>query len=283
MATPLSMRVSEEVKESFGLLKASSGMTPEDLMLSMMENFKASRDEMNSPVSKELTKVKQVFATAERVVAAFLEIAENDKISAIDHLAAEKIVYLEAIKELKETNAELVQDKAALQAASVDQRTQLGDQVEELESIKGRLEDTSSLKEAWGKAETTYQARITELDVEAQASRQLATNKAALEKNVAELKPFQELAANFKKELGETQKQVVAHQKDIDVLQKKTNELDTKNAVLAEQKKSCEAQATTQIASLEREIALLERENQSLSGQVSLLTETLSKSNEVKK
>ena len=81
MGSPLSIRLSDELKEEFKVLSDQTGMKQEDFVATLLAAFKERQVEIDtgSPVYREKAKVTQALAQIERVVGGFLEIAHNDK------------------------------------------------------------------------------------------------------------------------------------------------------------------------------------------------------------
>jgi len=144
MTTPLSIRVSDELKSEFMQTREQTGLKQEDFMSAMLTRFKESQAELDtaSPIHKELVKVKKAFAQGERVVSAFMEIAANDKIQAetaaqekVEAAGKEVATLKEKIQRLKELNRNYKKD--------------ISDQRETISGLQDKAESIKTLKEAW--------------------------------------------------------------------------------------------------------------------------------------
>jgi chromosome segregation ATPase len=207
MASPLSVRVSEEVKEEFKRLSEQIGGTQDDFVATLLTAFKERQTETDtgSPVYRERAKVAEALSQIERVVVGFLEIAHNEKDNAIskaqdqvEQIQSELAELKEALKECKLESNETSQAKTALE--------------EKLSSLVEQAKSLKALQDAWTEKETALNSRIADLDTEAKEARQLKTelteaateiinqkNKVALaeQKSVADEKNLTEIKSRL--------------------------------------------------------------------------------------
>jgi len=189
MTTPLSIRLSEEVKEEFKTLSDQTGMKQEDFVSTLLAAYKERQTETNtgSPVYSEKSKVTQALAQIERVVGGFLEIAHNDKETQIlkaqeqvGQLQTEIAELKENLKENKLKNEEISQAKTDLE--------------EKLSSLEQQANSLNALQKAWTEKETALNSRLADLDAEAKESRKLKTELAEATTKIIELKNIIALA-----------------------------------------------------------------------------------------
>lgn len=198
MSTPLSIRLSDEVKEEFKNLSEQSGMKQEDFVATLIATFKERKTDADtgSPVFKEKQKVDQALAQVQRVVVGFLEIAHNDKEISISK-AAEQVATAQAeVTELKEAlKKERIQQGELFQA-----KTELEEKVSTLE---GQAKSLQALQDAWTEKETALNARLADLDAEAKEARKLKTE---LAEAAAEVMKQKNLVALAEQKAGTDQK-----------------------------------------------------------------------------
>ncbi len=168
MSSPLSIRLSAELKEEFKTLSDQTGMKQEDFVATLLTAFKERQIETDtgSPVYREKAKVAQALSQIERVVGGFLEIAHNDK--EIQVLKAQEQVeqFQTEVAELKET---LKENK--LQHLEISQaKTTLE---EKLSALEEQAKSLKALQDAWTEKETALNGRIADLDTEAKEARRL--------------------------------------------------------------------------------------------------------------
>lgn len=173
MSTPLSIRLSDEVKEEFKSLSEQTGMKQEDFVATLIATFKERQTETDtgSPVYKEKQKVDQALAQIQRVVVGFLEIAANDKEVSVTR-AAEQVATAQGevsvLKELlnkgKDQQAELLLQKKELE--------------EKVSALEGQAKSLQALQDAWTEKETSLNVRLADLDAEAKEARKLKTELA---------------------------------------------------------------------------------------------------------
>jgi chromosome segregation ATPase len=189
MSTPLSIRLSDEVKEEFKNLSEQSGMKQEDFVATLIATFKERKTDADtgSPVFKEKQKVDQALAQVQRVVVGFLEIAHNDKEIAVSRAGEQVATAQTEVAELKEVlKKEKVQQEELLLA-----KTELEGKVSTLE---GQAKSLSALQEAWTEKETALNARLADLDAEAKDARKLKTQLAEAAAEVMQQKNLVALA-----------------------------------------------------------------------------------------
>lgn len=246
-SSPLALRVSEDTKKSFASLKEESGMTTEDLTLGMIDAFKSGRlDGDNSPISAELKKVKQAFSTAERVVGAFLEIAESDKTQAIDAVNNQTKIFSEKISLLETEKTEL---QAKNNTFSEDNQELLKSNAE----LTSKLENTAALRDAWKSTEQGYKFRIAELDDKSKAIDPLSKENADLKSEVGKLRA--ETA-----ELARVQDNLVKAQKLNADLESKSQTCIEDKSVLATEVAVADQKYSSMLEQLKTERASFERE-----------------------
>lgn len=252
---PLSLRVSEEAKNSYALLKEESGMTTEDLTLGMIEAFKSAKLEgNNSPLSAELKKVKQAFSTAERVVGAFLEIAENDKVQALDTVNNQTRIFSEKISLLEAEKADLKVKSSTCSEANEDL-------LKINTELTSKIEDTSALRDAWKSTEQSYQARITELDGKSKAIEPLSKENTELKTSILTLKTKIADLARVQEDLVKSQKLTAELETRSQICLEEKATLTTSVAVAEQKYSSLLEQSKTEKTSLEREIKKSEDAN----------------------
>jgi chromosome segregation ATPase len=189
MSTPLSIRLSDEVKEEFKSLSEQSGMKQEDFVATLIATFKERQTETDtgSPVFREKQKVDQALAQIQRVVVGFLEIAHNDKEikvskaqeqveQAQDEVAALK----DQLKESKGQQEELLQRKQELE--------------EKVISLEGQAKSLQALQDAWTEKETFLNARLADLDAEVKEARKLKSELADIATELMQQKNLVALA-----------------------------------------------------------------------------------------
>ena len=183
MGTPLSIRLSDELKEEFKTLSDQTGMKQEDFVATLLAAFKERQTETDtgSPVYRERAKVTQALSQVERVVIGFLEIAHNDKevkISKaqeqVEQLQAEIAELKEHLKENKLENEEISQAKTALE--------------EKLFTLEEQAKSLKALQDAWNEKESNLNSRLADLDTEAKESRKLKSELAKAERDIMEQK-----------------------------------------------------------------------------------------------
>jgi chromosome segregation ATPase len=189
MSTPLSIRLSDEVKEDFKALSDQSGMKQEDFVATLIATFKERQTETDtgSPVFREKQKVDQALAQIQRVVVGFLEIAHNEKEVSITK-AAEQVATAqgdvaelkEEVKKSKDQQAEILQTNNELQ--------------EKVSSLEGQAQSLQVLQEVWREKETSLNSRLADLDAEAKEARKLKTELAEAAAEVMKQKNLVALA-----------------------------------------------------------------------------------------
>ncbi len=189
MSTPLSIRLSDEVKEDFKNLSEQTGMKQEDFVATLIATFKARQTETDtgSPVFREKQKVDQALAQIQRVVVGFLEIAHNDKEIAVAG-AAEKI---------SAAQAEVIGLKEQLTVAKIEQEELLQTKTElegKVLTLEGQAKILSVLQDAWTEKETSLNARLADLDGEAKEARKLKTELAGAATEIIKQKNIVALA-----------------------------------------------------------------------------------------
>ena len=189
MSTPLSIRLSDEVKEEFKSLSEQTGMKQEDFVATLLTAFKEKRAETDtgSPVYRERAKVDEALSQIQRVVVGFLEIAHSDKEvkvskaqeqveQAQDEVAALK----DQLKESKARQEELSQRKLELE--------------EKVAGLEGQAKSLQALQDAWTEKETSLNARLADLDAEAKEARKLKSELADAATEIMQHKNFVALA-----------------------------------------------------------------------------------------
>jgi DNA repair exonuclease SbcCD ATPase subunit len=173
MSTPISIRLSDEVREEFKNLSEQSGMKQEDFIASLIAAFKERQTETDtgSPVYRERQKVTQALAQVERVVIGFLEIAHNDKNIAVV-AATEKIAAAQG--EASELKDQLKNAKTEIQEV-LQVKNEFEEKIKILEGQAGSLQ---ALQDAWKEKESSLNARLADLDAEAKEARKLKTELA---------------------------------------------------------------------------------------------------------
>lgn len=189
MSTPLSIRLSDEVKEEFKILADQTGMKQEDFVATLLTSFKRERAETDtgSPVYRERAKVDEALSQIQRVVVGFLEIAHNDK----------EIKVLNAQEQVAQAQAE-VAEMRALQKESRIQEEELYQYKQELEekvdALEGQAKTLQVLQDAWTEKETALNARLADLDAEAKEARKLKAELAAAATEIMQQQNIVELA-----------------------------------------------------------------------------------------
>jgi len=173
MSTPLSIRLSDEVKEEFKSLSEQTGMKQEDFVATLIATFKERQTETDtgSPVYKEKQKVDQALAQIQRVVVGFLEIAANDKEVSVTRAAEQVATAQGEVADLKE----LLNKGKDQQAELLLQKKELEEKVSALE---GQAKSLQALQDAWTEKETSLNVRLADLDAEAKEARKLKTELA---------------------------------------------------------------------------------------------------------
>lgn len=171
MSSPLSIRLSTDLKEEFKKLSDQTGMKQEDFVATLLTAFKERQIETDtgSPVYREKAKVAQALSQIERVVGGFLEIAHNDKETQVlkaqeqvEQFQAEVAELKEALKESNLQNQEIFQAKVTLE--------------EKVSTLEEQASSLKALQDAWTEKETFLNSRIAELDAEAKEARQLKSS-----------------------------------------------------------------------------------------------------------
>ena len=173
MSSPLSIRLSADLKEEFKKLSDQTGMKQEDFVATLLTAFKERQIETDtgSPVYREKAKVAQALSQVERVVSGFLEIAHNDKETQVlkaqeqvEQLQAEVAELKETLNENKSQHLEISQAKTTLE--------------EKLSTLEEQAKSLKALQDAWTEKETTLNGRIAALDTEAKETRELKSKLA---------------------------------------------------------------------------------------------------------
>jgi DNA repair exonuclease SbcCD ATPase subunit len=188
MSTPISIRLSDEVRDEFKALSEQSGMKQEDFITTLIATYKErqTQTDTGSPVFREKQKVDQSLAQIQRVVVGFLEIAHNDKEVSITKAAEQVATARDEVTNLKE----LLNKSKDQQAEILLQKTELEEKVSALE---GQAQSLQVLQEAWREKETSLNARLADLDAEAKEARKLkselaeAAAEAMKQKNIVAL------------------------------------------------------------------------------------------------
>lgn len=168
MSTPLSIRLSDEIKEEFKNLSEQTGMKQEDFVATLLTAFKEKRSETDtgSPVYRERVKVDEALSQIQRVVVGFLEIAHNDK----------EIKVSKAQEQVEQAHGEVAALKDQLKESKI-QTEELSERKQELEekvtSLEGQAKSLQALQDAWMEKETSLNARLADLDAEAKEVRKL--------------------------------------------------------------------------------------------------------------
>jgi chromosome segregation protein len=189
MSTPLSIRLSDEVKEEFKSLSEQSGMKQEDFVATLIATFKERQTETDtgSPVFREKQKVDQALAQIQRVVVGFLEIAHNDK----------EIKVAKAQEQVEQAQDEVAALKDQLKESKVQQE-ELSQRKKELEekvtSLEGQAKSLQALQDAWTEKEASLNARLADLDAEAKEARKLKSELADASAEVMQQKNLVALA-----------------------------------------------------------------------------------------
>ncbi len=189
MSTPISIRLSDEVRDEFKTLSDQSGMKQEDFIATLIAAFKERQTETdtNSPVFRERAKVDQSLSQVQRVVVGFLEIAHNDKAIAVAQ-AAEKVTAAQV--EASELKDQLKTAKTEVQEV-FQAKKELEEKVSALES---QAKSLSALQDAWTEKETSLNSRLADLDAEAKEARKLKTELAEAAAEVMQQKNLVALA-----------------------------------------------------------------------------------------
>ena len=144
MSSPLSIRLSADLKEEFKKLSDQTGMKQEDFVATLLTAFKERQIETDtgSPVYREKAKVAQALSQIERVVGGFLEIAHNDKETQVlkaqeqvEQFQAEVAELKEALKESNLQNQEIFQAKVTLE--------------EKVSTLEEQASSLKALQDAW--------------------------------------------------------------------------------------------------------------------------------------
>jgi chromosome segregation protein len=189
MSTPLSIRLSDEVKEEFKSLSEQTGMKQEDFVATLIATFKERQTETDtgSPVFREKQKVDQALAQIQRVVVGFLEIAHNDK----------EIKVSKAQEQVEQAQGEVATLKDQLKESKVQQE-ELSQRKKELEekvtSLEGQAKSLQALQDAWTEKEAFLNARLADLDAEAKEARKLKSELADAAAEVMQQKNLVALA-----------------------------------------------------------------------------------------
>jgi chromosome segregation protein len=189
MSTPLSIRLSDEVKEEFKSLSEQTGMKQEDFVATLIATFKERQTETDtgSPVFREKQKVDQALAQIQRVVIGFLEIAHNDK----------EIKVSKAQEQVEQAQDEVAALKDQLKESKVQQE-ELSQRKKELEekvtSLEGQAKSLQALQDAWTEKEAFLNARLADLDAEAKEARKLKSELADAAAEVMQQKNLVALA-----------------------------------------------------------------------------------------
>jgi chromosome segregation protein len=189
MSTPLSIRLSDEVKEEFKSLSEQTGMKQEDFVATLIATFKERQTETDtgSPVFREKQKVDQALAQIQRVVVGFLEIAHNDK----------EIKVSKAQEQVEQAQDEVAALKDQLKESKVQQE-ELSQRKKELEekvtSLEGQAKSLQALQDAWTEKEAFLNARLADLDAEAKEARKLKSELADAAAEVMQQKNLVALA-----------------------------------------------------------------------------------------
>lgn len=173
MSTPLSIRLSDEVKEDFKALSDQSGMKQEDFVATLIATFKERQTETDtgSPVYRERQKVDQALAQIQRVVVGFLEIAHNEK----------EVLVAKAVEQVATAQGEVAELKEQLKDTKVKQEelSQIKNKLEEkVSTLEGQAKSLQALQDAWTEKETSLNSRLADLDAEAKEARKLKTELA---------------------------------------------------------------------------------------------------------
>ena len=183
MSTPLSIRLSDEVKEEFKNLSEQTGMKQEDFVATLLTAFKEKRAETDtgSPVYRERAKVDEALSQIQRVVVGFLEIAHNDK----------EVEVSKAQEQVEQAQADVAALKEQLKESEVQQE-ELSQRKQELEekvsSLEGQAKSLQALQDAWTEKETSLNARLADLDAEAKEARKLKSELAEAATEIIEQK-----------------------------------------------------------------------------------------------
>ncbi|TKB23498.1 hypothetical protein FCL47_22345 [Desulfopila sp. IMCC35006] len=234
MGTPLSIRLSDEVKEEFKNLSDQTGMKQEDFVATLIATFKERQVETDtgSPVYRERQKVDLALAQIQRVVVGFLEIAHNDKEVAIskaqeqvEQTKVEIAELKENLKESKLNSEEITQAKITLE--------------EKLTGLEKQANSLEALQSAWKEKETSLNARLADLDAEAKEARKSKTELAEAATKIMEQKNIIALAE---------QKGIATQETLTDIktrLQNKDNALEKLRAELQQVKDTTNQQMIT--------------------------------------
>ncbi|MGB3225210.1 MAG: hypothetical protein WBB23_20640 [Desulforhopalus sp.] len=189
MSTPLSIRLSDEVKDEFKALSEQTGMKQEDFVATLIATFKERQTDADtgSPVFREKQKVDQALAQVQRVVVGFLEIAHNDKEIAVSKAIEQVATAQGEATELKEA----LKKEKGLQEELLQAKTELEGKVSALE---GQAKSLQALQDAWTEKETSLNARLADLDAEAKEARKLKTELAEAAAEVMQQKNLVALA-----------------------------------------------------------------------------------------
>lgn len=173
MSTPLSIRLSDEVKEEFKALSDQTGMKQEDFVATLLTVFKEKRTEVDtgSPVYRERAKVDQALSQVQRVVVGFLEIAHNDKEVKVSKAQEQVDQAQDEVAALKEQRKE-----SGIQLEGLSQRKQ--ELEEKVSTLEGQAKSLQALQDAWTEKETSLNARLADLDAEAKEARKLKSELA---------------------------------------------------------------------------------------------------------
>ncbi len=189
MSTPLSIRLSDEVKEEFKNLSEQTGMKQEDFVATLIATYKErqTQTDTGSPVFREKQKVDQALAQVQRVVVGFLEIAANDK----------EVSVSKAVEQVAIAQGEVADLKAALKIEKSQQEELLQSKTEleeKVSTLEGQAKSLQALTDAWTEKETSLNARLADLDAEAKEARKLKSELAQAAAEVMQQKNLVALA-----------------------------------------------------------------------------------------
>lgn len=240
MGSPLSIRLSDELKEEFKVLSDQTGMKQEDFVATLLAAFKERQTETDtgSPVYREKAKVAQALSQIERVVGGFLEIAHNDKETQILNAQVQVEQSQTEVSELKE----ILKENKLQHLETSEAKTILE---EKLSTLEERAKSLKALQDAWTEKETNLNSRIADLDTEAKEARKLKSDLANAATEIIELKNKVALA----EQQGVSDEKTLADIKTR--LQKKDTALDQLRSDLQQAKDT----ANQQVVSLTKEHA----------------------------
>nr|WP_320191275.1 PilZ domain-containing protein [uncultured Desulfobacter sp.] len=159
MMTLLNFKISDELKSELQKTREKAGLQQEDFISAMLARFKESQSEIDteSPIYKELAKVKQFFAQSERLVANFMELAANEKIQ------AEKKAK-EIIDAAQKKIAGLEEKIQGLKGLNQSHETKISEQGKIISGLQKKAETLKTLEKDWSEKENELNTRIAELD-----------------------------------------------------------------------------------------------------------------------